>query len=470
MDNNKSGLPPFPERRTDVAPQAPQDPHEAPTQVRARIEREEAGEGATSAEAPGGAGGGRGGHPVRNVLVGGLSGVIAAGALVLGLRATGVIGGTQIIRTTDSAAGQTVSISASGENVDVAKAVAAKALPSVASVHVSTAKGSGLGSGVVLDDKGNIITNYHVVKDATAISVTINGKSFDATLVGTDASSDLAVLHVDLGDTKVTPMEVGDSDSLVVGDWVMSIGSPFGLDQSVSAGIVSALTRNQLLESSSGATLYTNLIQVDAAINPGNSGGALVNSEGKLVGISTLYSSDTQSFAGIGFAIPGNYAVSVANKIIAGETVTHAYIGLTMQTVNAQNALRNNLPVNQGAYVASVTEGGPAAEAGIKKGDVITAMNGEAITSADGMILSVRSHSIGEKVAVTVRRGSQEQTFMVTLGSDEALQAEQQKNRTLDDGGNGGGKNGITTDQLYDYLEQIYGQRQNNDKGGSTLS
>ena len=118
----------------------------------------------------------------------------------------------------------------------------------------------------------------------------------------------------------------------------MTIGSPFGLDQSVSAGIVSSLARNQLMKSTAGETIYANLIQVDAAINPGNSGGALVNKEGKLVGICTLFSSDTESFAGIGFAIPGNYAVSIAKKIIAKEPVTHAYIGLTMQTVNAQNS------------------------------------------------------------------------------------------------------------------------------------
>ena len=241
----------------------------------------------------------------------------------------------------------------------MAKAVAAKALPSVVSVYVSSNTGSGLGSGVILDTDGNIITNYHVVEGAESISVTINGKSYDATLVGTDASSDLAVVHAELNGDTVTPIEIGDSDQLVVGDWVMTIGSPFGLDQSVSAGIVSSLSRNQLMQSASGNTLYTNLIQTDAAINPGNSGGALVNAEGQLVGIDTLFSSDTESFAGIGFAIPGNYAIEIANKIIAGEQVTHAYIGLSMQTVNAQNAQQYHLSVNQGAYVAEVPRVAP---------------------------------------------------------------------------------------------------------------
>ena len=240
-------------------------------------------------------------------------------------------------------------------------------------------------------------------------------------------SSDLAVIKAELNGDAVTPIEVGDSDALVVGDWVATIGSPFGLEQSISAGIVSSLSRNQLMQSTMGNTIYANLIQTDAAINPGNSGGALVNEEGKLVGISTLFSSDTESFAGIGFAIPGNYAIEVANKIIAGEQVTHAYIGLSMQTVNAQNAQANGLSVNQGAYVAEVSAGSPAEEAGIKKGDIVTKVNDEEIISADGMILAVRGHKIGETVKVTVMRGDEEMTFDVTLGSDEELQRQQEE-------------------------------------------
>ena len=361
-------------------------------------------------------------------LMGLVGGVIGALAVVLTLRSFGLLGTTHIVnQVTESAAGQTVSITPNTQDVTVSQVVAAKALPSVVSVYVSSDQGAGLGSGVILDTDGNILTNWHVAGDATEISVLIGGKSYDATLVGGDASSDLAVVHAELDGATVTPMEIGDSDALVVGDWVMTIGSPFGLDQSVSAGIVSSLARNELMQSTYGTTIYANLIQTDASINPGNSGGALVNSKGQLVGISTLFSSDTESFAGIGFAIPGNYAVEIANKIIAGEQVTHAYIGLSMQTVNAQNAAANNLPVNQGAYVAEVTEGSPAAAAGIQAGDIIIAMGGQQITSADGMILAVRSHHIGETVSVTVVRGEEELTFDVTLGSDEALQALQQQ-------------------------------------------
>ncbi|MBP3892946.1 MAG: trypsin-like peptidase domain-containing protein [Atopobiaceae bacterium] len=364
------------------------------------------------------------GGNMKSLLVGLAGGAVSALAVSLALNAAGIGGAaqTKVIQTTESAAGQTISINATTEDATVAKAVAAKALPSVVSVYVSSSVGAGLGSGAILDTDGNIITNYHVVEGAESISVTIGGKSYDATLVGTDPSSDLAVVKAELNGDAVTPIEVGDSDALVVGDWVMTIGSPFGLDQSVSAGIVSSLSRNQLMQSAAGNTLYTNLIQTDASINPGNSGGALVNSEGKLVGISTLFSSDTQSFAGIGFAIPGNYAIDVANKIIAGEQVTHAYIGLSMQTVNAQNAQQYHLSVNQGAYVAEVAEGGPAAAAGLQEGDIITRLGGEEITSADGMILAVRGHKIGETVDITFMRGTEEMTAQVTFGDDAELQ------------------------------------------------
>lgn len=367
---------------------------------------------------------------LKTLLVGLLGGVLGAGALTGVLMLAGVVGPstTQVVGG-DSA--QQITIDPADEDTSVANAVAAKALPSVVTVYCTFADGEGMGSGVIYDTDGNIITNNHVIENAESISVAYNGETYDATLVGTDASSDVAVIHADFGDAEVTPMEVGDSDSLQVGDWVMSVGSPFGLENSVSQGIVSALSRSTLLQNSEGNTLYTNLIQTDATINPGNSGGALVNDQGQLVGICTLFSSDTESFAGIGYAIPGNYAVQIADKIISGETVTHAYIGLTMQTVTAANALRNGLAVEEGAYVVEVAEGSPAAEAGIQVGDVITSIGGEQISSADGAILAVRSHDIGDTVEVVVMRGSQEMTFEVTLGSDEALQEQQQEQETV---------------------------------------
>ncbi len=368
----------------------------------------------------------------KGVVGGAVAGAAVAAALVAALMGTGVIstGGSGSRMVTQSSAGQTISIATASEDTTVAQAVAAKCLPSVASVYVTTSSGSsGIGSGVILDTDGNIITNWHVAGDAKSISVTIEGQSYDATLVGGDSSSDIAVIKAELNGALVTPMEVGNSSDLVVGDWVMTLGSPLGLDQSASSGIVSALYRDTLMTGTTGSTIYTNLIQVDAAINGGNSGGALVNEKGQLVGINTLYAngSGTESFSGIGFAIPGNYAVDIANKVIKGERVTHAYIGLSCATVNAQNAQANHLSVSQGAYVAEVVADGPGAAAGIQEGDIITQIGNDKVTSADGFILAVRSYSVGEQVEVKFVRDGKEQSVSVTLGSDEELQAKQEE-------------------------------------------
>ena len=423
-----------------------------------------------------------------------LAGMVVGAVLVVALIMTGALNvnrdaGTATATTDSSGGTQTIKIDS--EDTTLAEAVSAKALPSVVSITAwssgssesvmqgddSESSGS-IGSGVVLDTDGNVLTNNHVVEGATDITVSLNGESYEAELVGADTSSDLAVIKIKDVDAKnLTPIEVGDSDGLNVGEWVMAIGSPFGNEQSVSTGIVSSLYRSTALPTMSGTYIYANMIQTDAAINPGNSGGALVNDRGQLVGICTLYSSDTESFAGIGFAIPGNYAVDVAQKIVNGEQVTHAYIGLSMQTVNAQNAKANKLSVSQGAYVAEVTSGSPADEAGIQKGDIIVGIGGTQITSADGAILAVRSHSIGETVQVTVMRGNDEKTFDVTLGSDEELQRQQEEansqpvsdiNSYVNGNGNGNGSgqdNSQLLQQFQQWLQQQqegygYGQRQ----------
>lgn len=342
-------------------------------------------------------------------------------------------------------------IAATDEDATLAEAVAQKALPSVAAIDVYTTQSdmygfgvsagelaqSSLGSGVVLSEDGYILTNYHVVEGAEALKVTVEGAEYDAKVVGSDPSSDLAVVKAD-GASGLRAIELGDSDNLTIGEWVMSIGSPFGLEQSVATGIVSATSRSQIMDSSeqdpygmgqgSGTTtIYANLIQTDAAINPGNSGGALVDAEGKLIGINTLITSYSGNYSGVGFAIPVNYAVNIAQQIIDGKTPTHAQLGVSLSTVTAQNAQRYGLPVESGAYIAAVAADSGAAEAGLQEGDIVTKFDGKAVESASDLMLDVRSKNPGDTVTLEVNRNGETQEVQVTLGSDEETQRQEQQ-------------------------------------------
>ena len=333
----------------------------------------------------------------------------------------------------------------------LAEAVAQKALPSVAAIDVYTNQSnaggmygfgagngseagtltkSSLGSGVVLTADGYIITNNHVVEGGSAYKVTIAGETYDAEVVGSDPSSDVAVIKAKDA-SGLTPIEIGDSDKLVIGEWVMTIGSPFGLEQSVATGIVSATSRSQIVNASTDqygnstgeSTIYPNMIQTDAAINPGNSGGALVDADGKLIGINTLITSYSGNYSGVGFAIPVNYAVNLAQQIIDGKTPTHAQLGVSLSTVNAQNAKRYGLSVDEGAYVAAVSEGSGAAEAGLQEGDIVTKFDGKDVASASDLMLDVRSKNPGDKVTLDVNRNGEAKQVEVTLGSDESSQS-----------------------------------------------
>jgi putative serine protease PepD len=376
----------------------------------------------------------------------GFAGALVACVLVLGIGfGTGLLSGKSVTLGSTSSA---TSISASSEDTTLAEQVAEKCIPSVASIAVYTNSSSSgnsiydffnsgnsgnsgtltqssLGSGVVLSSDGYICTNYHVVEGGAKFTATIDNKTYDATLVGSDSSSDIAVLKVDA--TDLTPIEIGDSDNISIGEWVMSIGSPFGLDQSVGTGIVSAVSRSQILsQSSSNSTtmIYPNLIQTDAAINPGNSGGALVNSKGQLIGINTLITSYSGNYSGVGFAIPSNYAINLAQQIIAGKTPTHAYLGVNLSTVTSENAQRYGLKTTSGAYVTNVVDGSPAASAGLQVGDIVTSFGGKSVTSASDLMLDVRTKNVGDKVSLTYNRDGQEKTVEVTLGSTDDVSTE----------------------------------------------
>lgn len=343
------------------------------------------------------------------------------------------------------------------EDPTLAEAVAQKCLPSVVAIDVYASMSSmygaygmfgaadsnemveaSLGSGVVLTEDGYIITNYHVIEGGDAFAVTIEGVQYEAEVVGSDPSSDIAVIKA-VSAEGLTPMEIGDSDSLIIGEWVMTLGSPFGLEQSVATGIVSATSRSQIMEASvdmygqstGETTIYPNMIQTDAAINPGNSGGALVDAEGKLIGINTLITSYSGNYSGVGFAIPVNYAYSLAQQIIEGGEPTHAQLGVSLSTINSAIAQRYGFSVDEGAYVAYVYPDTGAAAAGLQEGDIIVAFDGKAVGSATDLMLDVRTKAIGDVVVLTIDRNGEMMDVEVTLGSDaQSLQEEEQEATT----------------------------------------
>jgi putative serine protease PepD len=261
------------------------------------------------------------------------------------------------------------------------------------------------GSGFVYDSSGHVITNDHVVANATKISVMFSdGSKYSATVVGADPSTDLAVLKVDAPSSKLHPLTIGDSSKLSVGDGVVAIGSPFGLDETVTSGIVSALDRD--ISSQNNFTI-SGAIQTDAAINHGNSGGPLLNMSGEVVGVTTQIESDSGGNEGVGFAVPSNTISSVASKLVKGEKVEHPYLGVFVQT-----------PTNRsGAEVAQVKSGSPAATAGLKAGDVITSFDGQAIQSPDDLTAAVAAKAPGDKVSVTYVRDGNTKTTRLTIGT-----------------------------------------------------
>jgi len=307
----------------------------------------------------------------------------------------------------------------------VAKAVS----PSVVSIDVTTQQGSGAGSGVILDDNGHVLTNNHVVGDATgsgAINVTLaDGRTYEATIVGTDPSTDLAVIKLASAPSDLTPISLGDSAVLKVGDPVMAVGNPLGLSGTVTTGIVSALNRpvstSEASPSPNGQTssdtVVTNAIQTSAAINPGNSGGALVNAKGELIGINSSIASLGASEGtqggniGIGFAIPVQEAKTIANQLIKTGQAEHAFLGVSAK----DTTVKDGSAQRAGAQIASVSDGTPAAAAGLRNGDVIIAVNGQPVDSSTALVAQIRAMSAGDKATVTLIRDGARQDVQVTL-------------------------------------------------------
>lgn len=311
-----------------------------------------------------------------------------------------------------------------GNNLQaVREAVIAKVRPSVVEVNVSSSNGSGggIGSGVIIDRRGYIVTNNHVVNGAQNIQVVLyNGTKLQAQLTGTDPADDLAVVKITPPSSGLTVATLGDSSKLQVGQDVLAIGNPLGITQTVTNGIISALGRS-VNEGQGGGTI-PNAIQTDAPINPGNSGGALVDMQGNVIGIPTLTAIDPEFNTpanGVGFAIPSNRVAYIAPQIIANGSVTHtgrAYLGVSLADVDANLAAQQNLSVDHGALIVNVVSGAPAASAGLRAGDVIVQINNSPVNDTQSLSDILVNMNPGTTAAVKVYRGSQQLTFNVTLG------------------------------------------------------
>ncbi|MFG6445313.1 S1C family serine protease [Microbacterium sp. P06] len=397
--------------------------------------------------------------PRKKSNAGKVAGLIVAAALVGGAAGLGgTYAGLSMWSGSEAApmAGPATVTVNDTDDVNLTTGIAAKVVPSVVTISASGGTSGGTGSGVVLSEDGYVVTNTHVVTldgatgDATIRATTSDGRVYDAELVGTDPTYDLAVIKL-VDASGLTPMDIADSGDLNVGDETIAVGAPLGLSNTVTTGIVSALNRSIEVASSaapeddqpseggeggsgespfrfdfgqgeqgtgqSSETIKIAVIQTDAAINPGNSGGALVDDQGRLIGINVAIASAGSSSGqagsiGVGFAIPSAVAERVANEIIENGEATHGLLGASVQsTSTVQDATIS------GAYVAEVSEGGPAAQAGLREGDIVTAFNDLPITNSVDLTAQVRAVAAGSTATVTYVRDDQTRTAEVTLGA-----------------------------------------------------
>ncbi|MEJ2708023.1 MAG: trypsin-like peptidase domain-containing protein [Anaerolineales bacterium] len=275
--------------------------------------------------------------------------------------------------------------------------------------------GEAAGSGFIIDNQGHIVTNNHVVEGAVEVVVVYyDGFEVQADIVGTDADSDLAVLHVNQLTDGAHLLELGNSDNVQVGEWVIAIGNPFGLGSSMTTGIVSAVGRTI----QSGVTPFSipQAIQTDAAINPGNSGGPLIDLNGSVIGVNAqIATGGTQANAGVGFAIPVNVVRRVAPVLIAQGVYQWPYLGIEGGSIGLLLQQAQNLPTQRGAIIGAVTPGGPADQAGIQPGDIIVEANGKPVNNIDDLLVQIASSEPGDKLNLTILRNGQRQQVTATL-------------------------------------------------------
>ena len=377
-----------------------------------------------------------------------LGGAVAVGAVAL----LGGLGGDTTVVTETSAAANPGLAPANGHGLTVNQ-IYERAASGVVRVNATnnstsfaprvvpsdqsptTPQSSALGSGFVIDKAGHIVTNYHVVEGANEVTVSFSNRdTVKADVVGTDPSTDLAVLRVDTSAAALTPLPLGDSDAVRVGDPVVAIGNPFGLDRTVTSGIVSALQR---LITAPNQFAIDHVIQTDAPINHGNSGGPLLSSRGQVIGVNTqIETGDTATGnVGVGFSVPSNTVKDVVAQILRTGRVDHAYLGISGQAVTPDVADKYNLAVKKGVVVESVTQDSGADEAGLKGGktqvvvagetfvlggDIIVAFGGKRISSIEQLRDAVAAHRPGDKVKVVIYRDANKTSVTVTLGRQPA--------------------------------------------------
>jgi len=331
---------------------------------------------------------------------------VAASALALGAGA-----GATAIAVTDSHSSTTTTVTQAAPATALAAVKTTSAL-TVNQIYqrtkdsvVDLKTGAGEGTGFVLSSNGDIVTNEHVVGNAKTVKVTFaNGRTATANVVGTDPSSDVAVVRVS-GVSGLKPLTFADSSKAAVGDPVVAIGSPYGLAETVTTGIVSAL--NRTITSPDNYSI-TGAVQTDAAINPGNSGGPLINAEGDVVGMNSQIESRSNGNTGVGFAIASNTVRNVAQQLAAGHQAQHAYLGVELGDGT------------NGAQIGTVRDGSPASKAGLQQGDTVVAIDGKPVSDADAAVAAINAKKPGDKIALTVARGGQRQTVTATLGTRPA--------------------------------------------------
>ena len=403
----------------------------------------------------------RGGSSAASHIVTAVVAALVAAALCLGVGYFALTYGwvstpttTSLTNVQSNKSGTGSATAKTGEAADW-KTVASEVSGSVVSIQAALSNGTAKGSGAIVSAKGYIVTNNHVISGAQQIQVTLsNGQMYTAQVVGTDTTTDLAVIKLDNPPSDLKAVEFADSDKLAVGEDVMAIGNPLGYDDTATTGIVSALNRPVTVTDDSGSDIVTNAVQIDAAINPGNSGGPTFNAAGQVIGInssiaSTATSSDSAGSIGIGFAIPSNLVKRVANEIIKDGKVKHVALGVTITTgtVEADGVTRAGAKVTAVTSGSAVVSGSPADKAGLKVGDVIVAYDGNAVSSTYSLLGYVRASALNDKVTLTIVRGGKTMDVEVTLDKEESAvngsgSSNSNNNQNNQNNQNGNGQNG----------------------------